>query len=59
MEKGVFMNKGRKITKWIIFIISLTLCNLTVCNLYADSYYKNVIVLMTDGTGSTHTTLTR
>jgi len=53
------MNKGRKITKWIIFIISLTLCNLTVCNLYADSYYKNVIVLMTDGTGSTHTTLTR
>lgn len=48
------MNKISKVTTWIIFILSIT-----VCNLYAESLYKNVIVLMTDGTSSTHTTLSR
>ncbi|MBF0203887.1 MAG: alkaline phosphatase [Desulfamplus sp.] len=53
------MNRNSKTNRWIILFLSLTLFNLMVCNLYADSYYKNVIILMTDGTGSTHTTLTR
>jgi len=48
------MKKISKVTTWLIMFLSLS-----VCNIYAESYYKNIIVLMTDGTGSTHTTLTR
>ncbi|MBF0211621.1 MAG: alkaline phosphatase, partial [Desulfamplus sp.] len=48
------VEKIGKLTGLIVFLLALT-----VCNLYADGPYKNVIVIMTDGTSSAHTTLTR
>lgn len=48
------MKKTIKGTMWLIILIYLS-----VCNVYAEPNLKNVIILMTDGTSSTHATLAR